>query len=66
MWSAHRVLGRDACGLVGWVVGCVMGWAVDRAYDKVVGVGVLGSVVCPRNVQGIKNERALTSLSNLS
>ena len=66
MGSAHRVHGRDACGLVGWVVGCVMGWAVDRAYDKVVGVGVLGSVVCPRKVQGVQNKRGLTSLSNLS
>ena len=28
--------------LVDWVVGCVMGWVVERACDKVVGVGLLG------------------------
>ena len=50
------MLSRIGSVLVDWVVGCVMGWVVERACDKVVGVGLLGSVVCPRKVQGVQNE----------
>ena len=59
MGSVHRVLGRVAGALVDCLVVCVMVWVV-------VGVGLLGSVVCPRKIQGVQNERSLNSLSNLS
>ena len=55
--------------LVNWVVGCLVDWVVGclvgSAYDKVVEVTLLVSVVCPRNLQDVKNKRALTILSNL-